>query len=98
MSDAKRATVYFEAEIHRALRLKAAASDRTVSDLVNDAVRSALIEDAEDINAFEERATDPVLDFEAFVRGRRVYVCDDSGPANRRATSGNSARFHQRGA
>ncbi len=68
MSDAKRATVYFEAEIHRALRLKAAASDRTVSDLVNDAVRSALVEDAEDINAFEERATDPVLDFEAFVK------------------------------
>jgi plasmid stability protein len=71
MSDAKRATVYFEAEIHRALRLKAAASDRTISELVNDAVRSALVEDAEDINAFEERAADPVLDFEAFVKDLR---------------------------
>ncbi len=71
MSDAKRATVYFEAEIHRALRLKAAANDRTISDLVNDAVRLALVEDAEDIEAFEERATDPVLDFEEFVKDLR---------------------------
>ena len=68
MSDAKRATVYFDAEIHRALRLKAAANDRTISDLVNDAVRLALVEDAEDIQAFEDRATDSVLDFEEFVK------------------------------
>ncbi len=46
MSDAKRATVYFDVEIHRALKLKAAANDRTISDLVNDAVRLALVEDA----------------------------------------------------
>jgi len=71
MSDAKRATVYFEAEIHRALRLKAAANDRTISDLVNDAVRLALVEDVEDMNAFEERATDRVLDFEDFVKDLR---------------------------
>ena len=71
MNGAKRATVYFEAEIHRALRLKAAASDRTISELVNDAVRSALVEDAEDIDAFEERAADPVLEFEAFVKDLR---------------------------
>ena len=71
MSDAKRATVYFDAEIHRALRLKAAANDRTVSDLVNDAVRLALVEDAEDIEAFEERASEPVLDFEEFVKDLR---------------------------
>ncbi|HYX25318.1 MAG TPA: CopG family transcriptional regulator [Thermoanaerobaculia bacterium] len=71
MSEAKRATVYFDAEIHRALRLKAAANDRTVSDLVNDAVRLALVEDAEDIEAFEERASDPVLDFEEFVKDLR---------------------------
>ena len=71
MSDAKRATVYFDAEIHRALRLKAAANDRTVSDLVNDAVRLALVEDAEDIEAFEERASEPVLDFEELVKDLR---------------------------
>ena len=72
MSNAKRATVYFDPEIHRALSLKATASDRTVSDLVNEAVKLSLTEDDEDRNAFEERATDPILDFEDFVRGLRL--------------------------
>lgn len=72
MSNAKRATVYFDPEIHRALRLKAAASDRTVSDLVNEAVKLTLTEDDEDMKAFEERATDPVLDFDDFVRDLRL--------------------------
>jgi len=71
MSNAKRVTVYFDREIHRALFLKATASDRTVSDLVNEAVKLSLTEDDEDRNAFEERATDPVLDFEDFVRDLR---------------------------
>jgi len=44
----KRVTVYFDSEVHRALRLKAAATERTVSDLVNEAVRLALSEDVED--------------------------------------------------
>jgi predicted HicB family RNase H-like nuclease len=71
MSKAKRTTVYFDPEIHRALRLKAAVSDRTVSDLVNEAVKLSLTEDDEDMIAFEERATDPVLDFEDFARNLR---------------------------
>jgi len=49
MSTPKRATVYFEPEIHRALRLKAASSDRSISDMVNDAVKLTLAEDAEDL-------------------------------------------------
>ena len=53
MSDARRATVYFEPDVHRALKLKAAVSDRSVSEMVNDAVRLALAEDAEDLEAFE---------------------------------------------
>lgn len=64
----KRATVYFDPEIHRALRLKAAATDRSLSDLVNSAVRSALAEDADDLAAFEERAEEPSEDFEHVVR------------------------------
>jgi hypothetical protein len=68
MSSAKRATVYFEPEIHRALRLKAAASDRSISDLVNDAAKMALAEDAEDLGAFDERKREPNLDFEQFVK------------------------------
>lgn len=72
MSEAKRATVYFDPLVHRALRLKAAASDRSVSDLVNDAVKLALGEDAEDLAAFDERAAEPALDFEGFVKSLRA--------------------------
>jgi hypothetical protein len=68
MSSLKRATVYFDADVHRALRLKAASSDKTISDMVNDAVKLSLAEDAEDLAAFEERAREPNLDFEQFVR------------------------------
>jgi plasmid stability protein len=71
MSEARRATVYFEPDVHRALKLKAAASDRSVSDMVNDAVRVALAEDAEDLEALEERAAEPELLFEDFVKSLR---------------------------
>ncbi len=68
MSTPKRATVYFDPDIHRALRLKAAASDRSISDMVNDAVKLTLAEDAEDLAAFDERRREPNLDFEQFVK------------------------------
>ena len=68
MSQPKRATVYFEPEIHRALRLRAAASDRSISEMVNDAVKLTLSEDAEDLEAFEARQQEPNLDFEQFVK------------------------------
>ena len=71
MSLPKRATVYFEPEIHRALRLKGAATDRSISDMVNDAVKLALAEDAEDLAAFEERAHEKSIDFETVVRSLR---------------------------
>jgi len=71
MSLPKRATVYFEPEIHRALRLKAAATDRSISDMVNDAVKLALAEDAEDLAAFEERAKEKSVDFETVMRSLR---------------------------
>ncbi len=71
MSSAKRATVYFEPEIHRALRLKAAASDKSISDMVNDAVKLTLFEDAEDLEAFATRKREPNLDFEQFVKALR---------------------------
>ena len=64
----KRATVYFDPDIHRALRLKAAEVERSVSDLVNEAVQLALAEDAEDLAAFEERAHEPNLAFEEVVK------------------------------
>jgi len=60
----KRATVYLSPDMHRALKIKAAETSRSVSELVNDAVRESLSEDAEDLAAFEERAAEPVLAFE----------------------------------
>lgn len=68
MKTPKRATVYFDADIHRALRLRAAASDQSISDMVNQAVRLTLAEDAEDLAAFGERLREPNLDFEQFVK------------------------------
>ena len=64
----KRATVYFDPDLHRALRLKAADTDRSVSELVNEAVKLRLADDAEDLAAFEERAGEPNLDFETVLK------------------------------
>ena len=71
MSNAKRATVYFEPEIHKALRLRAAASDRSLSDMVNDAVRVSLAEDAADMSAFDLRKKERRVSFESFVQGMK---------------------------
>lgn len=60
----KRATVYFDPDIHRALRVKAAETDKSISELVNEAVQLRLAEDAEDLAAFVERAHEPNLPFE----------------------------------
>ena len=60
---AKRATVYFDGDIHQALRLKAAASGQSMSELVNRAVSLTLLEDAEDISAHRKRALEESLDF-----------------------------------
>ncbi|MDF1563972.1 MAG: CopG family transcriptional regulator [Deltaproteobacteria bacterium] len=65
----KRATVYFDEALHRVLRLKAAETDRSVSDLVNEAVRASLVEDAEDLEAFADRVSEPDLSFEEVVKG-----------------------------
>ena len=58
-----RATVYFDGELHRALRIKAAVSGLTISDLVNRAVSAALSEDADDVQAHRDRAQESTLDF-----------------------------------
>lgn len=69
MDSQKRATVYFESDVHRALRLKAAALDRSISDMVNDAVKASLAEDAEDLASFTDRKKDKSVSFDAFVQG-----------------------------
>jgi len=65
---AMRATVYLDPELHKALRLKAVETSQSLSKLVNDAVRESLAEDAEDLAAFEERAKEPLISYEAMVK------------------------------
>ena len=67
-ANSKRATVYFDSELHRALRLKAAEMDRSLSDLVNEAVQLSLAEDAEDLAAFKQRSRESNLPFEDVVK------------------------------
>lgn len=68
VSDPRRTTIYLDPELHRALRLRSAASDVSISEMVNDAVRQALAEDAEDLEAAEKRRREPTLDFASVVR------------------------------
>ena len=68
---ARRATVYLEPDLHKALKLKAVETSRSVSDLVNDAIRGALAEDADDIGAFEERAQEPLVSYDEMIKRLR---------------------------
>ncbi len=67
-STLKRSTVYLDSNLHRALKVKAAETDKSVSNLINEAVRLSLLEDAEDLGAFEERAGEPDLAYEAVLK------------------------------
>ena len=71
MSATRRATVYLVPELHRALRLKAAETDQSISDLVNAAIRQTLAEDEEDFTAVRTRAKEPNLEFESVLKDLR---------------------------
>ena len=71
MSVTKRATIYLDADLHRAARIKAMEVETSVSDLVNAALRKSLAEDADDLAAFRDRAKEPNRDFEAVVKDLR---------------------------
>jgi len=71
MSNPRRATIYLDPELHRALRVKAAETDQSISDLVNFAVRQTLTEDAEDLATCRARAKEPSLDFESVLKDLR---------------------------
>ena len=64
----KRATIYLEPALHKALRLKSIETSRSVSDLLNDALRVELAEDAEDLSVFDARKNEPTITFENFVK------------------------------
>lgn len=69
MSTKKRATIYLDPGLHRALRLKAASADRSISDLVNTAIRASLLEDTADLAEFDARVKEPSLAFEGLLKG-----------------------------
>lgn len=74
MSEAhKRSTIYFDPQLHAALRLKAAHTQRTLSDLVNEAVRTALAEDQEDLAAFTDRVAEPTMSYEALLDDLKAH-------------------------
>lgn len=66
--DKKRATIYFDPDLFKALRMKAAATEISISGLVNEAVRKNLLEDSLDLQAFEERADEPLVSFEEVLK------------------------------
>lgn len=70
---AKRSTIYLDPELHRALRLKALDTGRSMTDLVNDAVRMAFREDQEDLSAFDERVKEPEMTYEALLKDLKAH-------------------------
>jgi len=69
----KRSTVYFDAQLHAALRLKAAHANRSLSEIVNDAVRAALAEDQDDLAAFKDRVSEPTMSYEALLDDLKAH-------------------------
>lgn len=69
----KRTTIYLEPELHQALRLKSAETNRSISELINEALLEQLREDAEDLAAFRERANEPVISYEALLEDLRQH-------------------------
>ena len=60
----KRATIYLDSELHKALRIKSAETEHSISEIVNEAIKYSLAEDSIDLAAFEERKDEPLTAFE----------------------------------
>jgi plasmid stability protein len=67
-TETKRATIYLDPALHKALRIKAAETSRSMSEIVNEAIKLALAEDAEDLAAFEARTNEPLVSFETMLK------------------------------
>lgn len=63
-SKSKQATIYFDKDIHKAIKLKAAGTNRTISDVVNEAVRNMLNDEHKDLIAFEAQEYEPIMSYE----------------------------------
>jgi predicted DNA-binding protein len=67
-TNAKRTTIYFDPDLHKALKLKAVETSRSITELVNEAVRGAIAEDAEDLAAFDQRLNEPLMSYEQMIK------------------------------
>jgi len=63
-TNTKRTTIYLDPELHHALRIKAAETEHSMSELVEEALKLSLAEDSTDLAAFDERKDEPSLAFE----------------------------------
>jgi hypothetical protein len=63
----KRSTVYFDPAIHKILKVKAAETSTTISEIIDRAIRTELKEDAEDLQAFEDRLSEPTITYEKLI-------------------------------
>jgi len=64
----KRATIYLDPDLHRILKFKALETSRSISDLVNDAIKHDLAEDQEDLEAFKKRAKEKSISYEGLLK------------------------------
>jgi hypothetical protein len=64
----KRSTVYLDPTLHKALRLKALETSRSMSDLINEAIRESIAEDADDLVAFDDRSDEPLISYDEMVK------------------------------
>ena len=72
-SSTKRYTIYFEPELHQALRLKAVSTNRSVSEIVNEAVRQVLKEDQEDLAAIGDRVAESTISYEELLEDLKKH-------------------------
>lgn len=72
-TEPQRATIYFDPDLHKALRLKAADTHQSISEIVNEAVREALREDQEDLEAFADRVAEPTISYEALLKDLKAH-------------------------
>ena len=69
----KRSTIYLDPALHQALRLKSLETSRSMSEIINDALKEALAEDAEDLAVFDERQDEPLISYEEMVKRLKKY-------------------------
>ena len=64
----KRSTIYLDPVLHQALRLKSLETSSSMSEIINEALKEAFAEDAEDLAAFDERSDEPLISYEQMVK------------------------------